>query len=65
MTDTKKRAVACPTCKQLAEFSPDNPYRPFCSKRCKLIDLGSWATEQYSIPVDAKSDQLPDDFTQQ
>lgn len=65
MADTKKRAVACPTCKQLTEFSPDNPYRPFCSKRCKLIDLGSWATEQYAIPADAKSDQLPDDFTQQ
>jgi len=65
MVDTKKRLIACPTCKQLAEFSPENPYRPFCSKRCKLIDLGLWASEQYSIPADAKSDQLPDDYIQQ
>ena len=28
-----------------------NPYRPFCSERCKMIDLGAWATESYRIPV--------------
>jgi len=65
MTTSKKRLVACPTCKQLTEFSPDNAFRPFCSKRCKLIDLGLWASEQYAIPVDAKSDQLADDLTPQ
>jgi len=31
-------------------YTPDNPYRPFCSQRCKLIDLGQWATENYRIP---------------
>ncbi|MFZ3086478.1 MAG: DNA gyrase inhibitor YacG [Methylotenera sp.] len=65
MTTSKKRLVACPACKQLAEFSPNNAFRPFCSKRCKLIDLGLWASEQYAIPVDAKSDQLADDLTPQ
>jgi uncharacterized protein len=65
MPITKKRLVACPTCKQSAEFSPDNAFRPFCSKRCKLIDLGLWASEEYAIPVDISTDQLPDDFTQQ
>jgi endogenous inhibitor of DNA gyrase (YacG/DUF329 family) len=65
MTTPKKRAVACPTCKQLTEYSVDNPYRPFCSKRCKLIDLGQWANEQYAIPVDAKSGQLDDDLPTQ
>jgi len=65
MTTSKKRLVACPTCKQLAEFSPDNAFRPFCSKRCKLIDLGLWASEQYAIPAEAKSDQLADDLTPQ
>jgi len=65
MNTPKKRLVACPTCKQMAEFSPENPYRPFCSKRCKLTDLGLWASEQYAIPADAKSDDLLDDFPTQ
>jgi len=65
MTTLKKRSVTCPSCKQLTEYSVDNPYRPFCSKRCKLIDLGLWASEQYAIPADAKSDELGDDSSTQ
>ncbi len=42
--------VNCPICGKRALFSPENPYRPFCSERCKLIDLGQWATESYRIP---------------
>lgn len=52
MSDNAKqpiRYVSCPICKQPAEFSPANPYRPFCSRRCKLTDLGQWANEQYKI----------------
>lgn len=64
MADSKTRKVPCPTCKKPAEFSPENAFRPFCSRRCKLIDLGLWASEQYAIPADAKSDSLPDDLTQ-
>ncbi len=45
------RIVKCPRCHKSVKFSPDNPYRPFCSERCKLIDLGQWAEEKYSIPV--------------
>jgi hypothetical protein len=47
---TKKRIVACPQCAKDAEFSPQNVYRPFCSERCKLIDLGEWAMEEKRIP---------------
>jgi uncharacterized protein len=47
---SKPRQVACPTCKKMAEFSPENAFRPFCSKRCKMIDLGEWAEENYKIP---------------
>jgi uncharacterized protein len=36
-----------------------NPFRPFCSERCKMIDLGAWATESYRVPVEEESD-LPD-----
>ncbi|OYY49078.1 MAG: DNA gyrase inhibitor YacG [Methylophilaceae bacterium 17-44-8] len=47
---SKKRVVSCPQCGQPAEFSADNPYRPFCSKRCQLVDLGDWANERFRIP---------------
>lgn len=42
--------VNCPTCGKISEWSPDNPWRPFCSERCKLIDLGEWADETKRIP---------------
>ncbi len=41
--------VKCPTCGQETEYSPENPWRPFCSERCKLIDLGAWANDEYLI----------------
>jgi endogenous inhibitor of DNA gyrase (YacG/DUF329 family) len=65
MTSIKKRMIACPTCKQLTEYSTDNAYRPFCSKRCKLIDLGLWASEQYAIPVEMNADDLEDNIPTQ
>ena len=46
------RKVPCPQCGTLTPFSSDNPWRPFCSERCKLIDLGNWATGSYRIPVE-------------
>ncbi len=44
--------VCCPTCGKKVEWT-NNPYRPFCSKRCKLIDLGKWLNEEYRIGADA------------
>lgn len=41
--------VKCPTCKKEIEYSTDNPYRPFCSERCRLIDLGEWSSNGYVI----------------
>lgn len=43
--------VKCPNCSNLADFVPENKFRPFCSERCKLIDLGEWASGSYAIPV--------------
>ena len=54
------RMVSCPQCKKPALWSSDNPYRPFCSERCKMIDLGEWASESYRIPVE-ENKQQPDD----
>ncbi len=44
------RTVACPTCGAKAAFEPWNPWRPFCCERCRKIDLGAWASEEYRIP---------------
>lgn len=56
---TTPRTVPCPHCKGPAEWSPANPYRPFCSERCKQIDLGAWASEAYRVPV-AETDETLD-----
>lgn len=40
--------VKCPNCGKEAEFE-GNPFRPFCSERCKIIDLGAWVDERYRI----------------
>ncbi len=44
-----KREIKCPQCGHLTFYSPDNPFRPFCSERCRLIDLGDWASESYKV----------------
>ena len=41
--------VPCPQCRQMTPFE-GNPYRPFCSERCRRIDLGTWASGGYVIP---------------
>jgi uncharacterized protein len=45
-----KKTVPCPSCGKPASFAESNPFRPFCSERCRLTDLGAWATETYRIP---------------
>jgi uncharacterized protein len=46
-------SVRCPTCDRAVEWNESSPWRPFCSERCKLIDLGAWAAEQHAIPGSA------------
>lgn len=57
------RLVACPHCGTMIEWIPQNPFRPFCSERCKMIDLGAWATERYRVPVTEtdESDEVQSD----
>ena len=43
--------VECPTCGAPVEWTAESKFRPFCSDRCKLIDLGAWASEEHKIPV--------------
>ena len=54
MTDQKLQ-VKCPQCGLLIFYSIDNPHRPFCSERCKIIDLGAWASENYKVPVESQN----------
>jgi endogenous inhibitor of DNA gyrase (YacG/DUF329 family) len=49
-------SVKCPICKKEVDWE-ENPYRPFCSERCKLIDLGQWAKELYKFPGDRGSSE--------
>lgn len=44
------RTVKCPACGGPSRYAPDNPYRPFCRERCKKLDLGAWASEEFRVP---------------
>jgi len=57
------KPIPCPVCKNLTVYSEENQYRPFCSERCKLIDLGAWFDGNYYIP--AKEDESDYDATEQ
>jgi len=43
--------VPCPQCGRPVAWSAASPFRPFCSERCKLIDLGDWLAENHRIPA--------------
>jgi uncharacterized protein len=48
--------VTCPNCGKAVPWSPQSTFRPFCSERCRLIDLGAWFSEEHAIPGDAAED---------
>ena len=50
MTRRTAQILNCPTCGKGAKWTLKNPFRPFCSERCKLIDLGAWASGERVIP---------------
>lgn len=56
------RIVNCPHCGAAVVWGPQSPYRPFCSERCRKIDLGAWASDAYRVPVATPTDDfsLPD-----
>ena len=62
---TTPARLPCPTCKREIAWSEEFPWRPFCSERCKLVDLGAWLTNAHAIPgepLDASAgnpDQTP------
>ncbi len=61
---TPPRIVKCPQCGAAVPWTAESKWRPFCSERCKTIDLGAWASERYRIATPEapdESDSMPDD----
>jgi len=62
MTNTSPPAapiVRCPTCTGPSVFGPQNRFRPFCSERCRQIDLGAWANEEFRVPSPTPPEGAP------
>jgi endogenous inhibitor of DNA gyrase (YacG/DUF329 family) len=53
---SNKLKVNCPTCNKEVEWIEVNAFRPFCSERCKQIDLGAWASEEYAIAAEEQDE---------
>jgi endogenous inhibitor of DNA gyrase (YacG/DUF329 family) len=51
------RIIACPVCGKSTAFTAHNRWRPFCSERCRVSDLGAWASESYRIPAEEGDDE--------
>lgn len=53
------RLVKCPACGGQSVYGPQNPYRPFCCARCKNVDFGAWASEDFRVPAEAPPQDQP------
>jgi endogenous inhibitor of DNA gyrase (YacG/DUF329 family) len=49
-TEIPVKTVRCPACAGPSVYAASNPYRPFCSQRCKNMDFGAWASETFKLP---------------
>jgi endogenous inhibitor of DNA gyrase (YacG/DUF329 family) len=49
---THIRQVNCPGCQRIVRWTEEEKFRPFCSKKCQLLDFGAWASEHYSVPAE-------------
>jgi len=56
----KPLEVKCPQCGRPTPWA-DNPFRPFCSERCKTVDLAAWANGEYAIPIATDSNEEPEE----
>ncbi len=55
--------MRCPICRKPVDLSSANPFRPYCSERCRTVDLGTWASEDYRVPGKAAEDtEHPEDL---
>ncbi|MFV8835935.1 DNA gyrase inhibitor YacG [Aquisalimonas sp.] len=56
------RNAPCPNCRKLVDWDGDSPWRPFCSERCKSVDLGGWLQESHRIPGIELPEELLDEI---
>jgi len=56
---SRVRTVSCPQCGGPSLYAPANPFRPFCSDRCKSLDFGAWASESFKVESEAPPDDAP------
>lgn len=54
------RYVLCPRCGAQVPWLPASGHRPFCSERCRTIDLGAWATERYRVASEDNDESAQD-----
>lgn len=52
--------TTCPNCGSAVSFSKESTCRPFCSERCKMVDLDAWLNERYIVPAAAEEEDEPD-----
>lgn len=57
MTSPDSFSPRCPTCDMLVEPERAHKYLPFCSQRCRLIDLGRWLNEEHTLPCEAQEEE--------
>lgn len=65
MSDSEPIKLNCPTCKKIVVWTDAFPHRPFCSDRCRLIDLGEWASENHKIagaPLNENTAENDEDY---
>lgn len=61
-TTSRALKVNCPTCQEIVSWGEQSPWRPFCSRRCQLIDFGEWANERHAIAGDpVNPEDLPEE----
>ncbi len=56
-SDNLSVIIKCPVCKKRIVYSKNNPFRPFCSDKCRLVDLSQWFEEDYRIESDEKAEE--------
>lgn len=56
LSQDSARTVTCPACHGESIYAVTNPYRPFCSERCRNIDLGNWANEDFRVKLESEVD---------
>jgi len=59
--DVPRRMVRCPACGGDSVYAISNPWRPFCSERCRGNDLGAWSSEGYRVPAAPPAEDIADD----